>query len=228
MTPFEWKYVWEYFPKILGSLPTTMLIVVVSGVFGMILGTLMAVARIERVPVARQAAAVLVSFIRGTPIFIQLFVIYYGLPLVLLVFGINIMRASKMFFVLVAYAVNVAGFTSEIIRSSVLAVPRSQWDAALSVGHNKLWCYLRVIAPQSAVISIPSFGGFAVSMLGDTALAGAMGIVDVLERAKVLGQHTLHTLEAYFVVAVIFVTLSVLIDKLFAGLEKKTSTRKRD
>jgi L-cystine transport system permease protein len=224
---FEWKYVWEYFPKILGALPTTMLIVLVSGVFGMLLGTLFAVARIERVPVARQVAAVLVSFIRGTPIFIQLFVIYYGLPLLLLSFGINIMRASKMFFVLVAYSVNVAGFASEIIRSSVLAVPRAQWDAALSIGHNKALSYLRIIIPQSAVISIPSFGGFAVSMLGDTALAGAMGIVDVLERAKVLGQHTLHTLEAYFVVAVVFVALSLVIERIFAGLEKRTRTQKR-
>ncbi|MDR3130917.1 MAG: amino acid ABC transporter permease [Treponema sp.] len=221
MIRFEWRYVVEYFPKIVAFLPTTLLIVAFAAVFGLLIGALFAVARIERVPVLREISAVAVSFIRGTPIFIQLFVVYYGLPLLLLPLGINIMRASKMVFVLIAYAFNVAGFASEMIRSAVLAVPKSQWDAALSVGLSKPLTYLRVIVPQSVVIAIPSTGRLLTAALSDTALASAMGIVDALERARLLGDHSMHKLEAYVDVAVIFVSLSFLFERFFKYLEKK-------
>ncbi|MDR0601761.1 MAG: ABC transporter permease subunit, partial [Treponema sp.] len=121
MVPFEWKYVLEYFPKILSMLPVTLLIVAVSASAGLIIGALFAAARIEKIPVLREISAVLVSFIRGTPIFIQLFVVYYGLPLLLLPLGIDITRSSKLLFVLIAYAFNVGGFASEMIRSAALA-----------------------------------------------------------------------------------------------------------
>jgi L-cystine transport system permease protein len=221
MIRFEWKYVFEYFPKILAFLPTTLLIVAVAAVFGLLIGALFAVARIEKIPVLREISAVAVSFIRGTPIFIQLFVVYYGLPLLLLPLGINIMRASKLFFVLVAYAFNVGGFASEMIRGAVLSVSQSQWDAAYSIGLGKIEAYVRVIVPQSVVIAIPSMGQLFTQALSDTALASAMGVVDALERAKLLGDHSMHKLEAYMDVAVIFVGFSFLFDRFFKYLERK-------
>ncbi|MDR0556889.1 MAG: amino acid ABC transporter permease [Treponema sp.] len=218
---FEWKYVFEYFPKILAFLPTTLLIVAVAAVFGLLLGAMFAIARIEKIPVLREISAIAVSFIRGTPIFIQLFVVYYGLPLLLLPLGVNIMRTSKLFFVLVAYAFNVGGFASEMIRGAVLSVPRSQWDAAYSIGLGKAEAYVRVIVPQSVVIAIPSTGQLLTAALSDTALASAMGVVDALERAKQLGDHSMHKLEAYMDVAFIFVGFSFLFDRFFKYLERK-------
>jgi L-cystine transport system permease protein len=221
MIQFEWKYVFEYFPKILSFLPTTLLIVAVAAVFGLLLGSLFAIARIERIPVLREISAVAVSFIRGTPIFIQLFVVYYGLPMLLLPLGINIIRANKLLFVLIAYAFNVGGFASEMIRGAVLSVPRSQWDAAYSIGLGKLKTYVRVIIPQSVVIAIPSTGQLLTGALSDTALASAMGVVDALERARQLGSHSMHKLEAYVDVAVIFVSFSFLFERFFKYLERK-------
>ena len=97
------------------------------------------------------------SFIRGTPIFIQLFVVYYGFPILLLPQGIDITRSSKLLFVLIAYALNAGGFASEMIRSAALAVPKDQWDVAASVGLSRPQTYFRVIIPQIAVIAIPFF-----------------------------------------------------------------------
>jgi L-cystine transport system permease protein len=211
-----------YFPRILSALPTTLLIVGVAAAGGIVVGAAMAIARIERLPVLRRAAELFVSFTRGTPIFIQMFVVYYGLPLLLLPLGIDLRRSPKMLFVLVAYSLNAGAFFSEIIRSSILSVPRDQWDAALSIGHSKPQTYLRVIIPQSVVIAIPSTGMQLTGLLQDTALTLAMGIIDVLGKARSLGNHDMRNLEAYVDVALIFIALSILIDRLFSGLEKRS------
>ncbi|MDR1248618.1 MAG: amino acid ABC transporter permease [Treponema sp.] len=221
MVSFEWKYVFEYFPKILSMLPVTLLIVAVSASAGLIIGTLFAAARIEKIPLLREISAVSVSFIRGTPIFIQLFVVYYGFPVLLLPLGIDITRSSKLLFVLIAYAFNVGGFASEMIRSAALAVPEDQWDAAASVGLSRPQTYLRVIIPQMVVIAIPSTGQLLTAALADTAMASAMGIVDMLERARLLGNHSMHKLEAYFDVAVMFAVLSFLFERCFRALERR-------
>lgn len=221
MLDFDINWALRFFPKILSRLPTTLLIAAVSSSAGLLLGALIAVTRIERVPVLRWTSAALVSFLRGTPVYIQLFVVYYGLPMLLGAFGLNIMRADKMFFVLAAYSFNVAGFASEMIRAAVESVPRHQWDAAYSVGLTKREAYLRIIIPQSVVIALPSAGSLVTAMLHDTALASVMGIMDVLERARSLGAHNLRSLEAYFDVAVIFVALALLLERGFKQLEKK-------
>ena len=221
MIQFEWKYVFEYFPKILAYLPVTLLIVAVSAVCGLALGALFALSRIEKIPIFGALSAVLVSFIRGTPIFIQLFVVYYGLPMLLLPLGIDITRSSKLFFVLVAYAFNVGGFASEMIRGALLSVPQSQWDAAASLSMTRRQTYLRVLIPQSAVAAVPPTGQLITAALSDTALASAMGIVDALARAQQLGSHSMHKLEAYFDVALIFIALSFLFERGFRALERR-------
>ncbi|MDR0550585.1 MAG: amino acid ABC transporter permease [Spirochaetaceae bacterium] len=221
MVPFELQYMIEYFPKILSCLPTTMLIVAVSSAAGLVIGTLFAAARIEKIPVLRQIAAVAVSFIRGTPIFIQLFVVYYGLPVLLLPFGIDITRSSKLLFVLVAYSFNVAGFASEMVRSAALAVPKCQWEAAASIGLSKPQTYFRVIIPQMVVIAIPAAGQLVTAALSDTALASTMGIMDMLERARLLGSHSMHKMEAYIDVAIIFVIFAFIFEQGFKALERK-------
>jgi L-cystine transport system permease protein len=221
MVQFEWKYVVEYFPKILAYLPMTLLIVSVAALCGLVIGALFALCRIEKIPVLGEISAVLVSFIRGTPIFIQLFVVYYGLPLLFLPLGIDITRSSKLFFVLVAYAFNVGGFASEMIRASLLSVPQSQWDAAASLSMTRRDMYLRVLIPQAAVAAIPPAGQLVTAALSDTALASAMGIVDALARAQQLGNHSMHKLEAYFDVVLIFVALSFLFERVFRVLERR-------
>jgi L-cystine transport system permease protein len=227
MPRFDFKLLVEFFPAILAALPVTLKLVGVAASFGLLFGVLMAVLRIERVPVLSEVAAFLVSFMRGTPVFIQMFVIYYGLPILLLPLGINIMRADKMLFIYIAFSLNASAFFSEIVRSAILAVPPVQWDAALAIGHSKLQSYLRIIAPQAVVIAIPSVGVMVVGLLQDTALTIVMGVWDVLGRAQALGRHSFHFMEAYIDAAIIFVVLSFAIRKAFAYIEKKTQTQRK-
>ncbi|MDR2842877.1 MAG: amino acid ABC transporter permease [Spirochaetaceae bacterium] len=226
MIKFDWSYVIDFFPKILQALPVTLFVVLIAAISGLILGTFIAIIRIEKFPVLKQLCALFISFTRGTPIFIQMFVIYYGLPMILLLFGINIMRASKMAFVLIAYGLNAAAFFSEIVRSAILSVPRAQWDAAFAIGHNKAHTYMRIVLPQSVIIAIPSVGNQLTGLLQDTSLTFAMGIVDVIGMARSVGNHDMHTLEAFVDAAIIFIVLSIGIQKAFAFIEKKTRTQR--
>ncbi|WP_281054606.1 amino acid ABC transporter permease [Treponema primitia] len=208
-------------PELIKVLPMTLSIVLIGTAGGLILGAIIAIVRIEQVPVLRTLAALYVSFIRSTPIYIQMFVVYFGLPMLLLPLGIDLRHGAKIIFLYITYVMNVSGFQSEIIRSSILSVPTSQWDAATACGYTKIQTYKRIILPQSVIIAIPSFGTCMTSLLQDSALAFALGITDVISRVKSLGVLTGHPLEGYFIAGIMFITLSVLIDKGFHRLAKE-------
>ncbi|MDR1909208.1 MAG: amino acid ABC transporter permease [Spirochaetaceae bacterium] len=222
---FQWAYVWRYLPRILQAVPVTLLIVAVAISAGVILGMAITFIRVEKVPVLRRLSVVFVSFMRGTPMLVQLFIVYYGLPALLNVFGINIMRASKLFFVFVTYSLNSAAFLSENFRAAIESIDRDQWDAAASVGLGTFHVYTRVIIPQSVVIAIPSVGTHLSHLLQDTSLAFAIGVMDMVGKISSMSASIGHSLEAYLVASVIFILLSFGIERSFALLEKKTSTR---
>ncbi|GHU86346.1 amino acid ABC transporter permease [Spirochaetia bacterium] len=219
---FEWKNVLFFLPRVLASLPTTLTIVLVATVSGLVLGFILAFLQLEKVPVLKQLCRVLVSFIRGTPIIIQMFIVYYGLPMLLLRIGINITRWDKIYFIYITYGINTGAYFSETIRSAILAVPKSQRDAAAAAGLTRLQTYYRIILPQSVVIAIPSLGTSMTSLLQDTSLAFALGVLDVIGRVRALGSITSRILEGYVVAALIFIVLTIALEKLFGFIEAKT------
>jgi L-cystine transport system permease protein len=194
-------------------------------IVGVILGMVITFFRVEKIPILRQLSVVLVSFIRGTPMLVQLFVVYYGLPALFMIFGINIMRVNRLFFVFVTYGLNSAAFLSETFRSAIGSINKFQWDAAASVGLTRMQTYIRVIIPQSIVIAIPSVGTFLSSLLQDTSLAFAIGVIDIVGKINSMSAFLGHNLEGYVIAAVIFIALSFGIERAFALLEKKTRTQ---
>jgi L-cystine transport system permease protein len=127
---FSWKRVWEYFPKVAAKFPVTINIVLVSFALALLLGVLIALIRIKRVPVLEQLTVIYISFIRGTPILVQLFIVYYGMPVLLNnVFHIDISHWNKMIYVYVAYGLNQSAFLAEIIRAAVHSVDIIQTEA---------------------------------------------------------------------------------------------------
>ncbi|MDR2447213.1 MAG: amino acid ABC transporter permease [Treponema sp.] len=209
-------------PRALSALPVTLLIVFVATLSGLAVGLLLAFPRLEKVPVLSQLCQALVSFIRGTPILIQMFIVYYALPMLLLRIGINITRWDKLYFIYITYGINTGAYFSEIIRSSILSVPKSQQDAASAVGLTRTQSYVRIIIPQSVVIAIPSLGTSMTSLLQDTSLAFALGILDVIGRVRALGSITSRILEGYVAAAFIFIILTFALEKFFGYIEMKT------
>lgn len=224
---FQFSSMIEYFPKILSRFPLTLLIVAVSVAGGLILGFLLACVRLFRLPVLRRLAAVYVSFIRGTPILVQLFVIYYGLPLMLLPLGLDINHWSKLFFVLVTYVLNDAAFMSEIIRSAIESVPGGQLEAAHSVGLTTAQAYRRIIIPQAFCTATPAFGVRVIGSFQATAMAFTLGIIDMMGQVRAIGTRTHRVLEGYVDVALIFIVVSFLLERLFAYLNGRAGLETR-
>lgn len=220
---FSLQRVIDYFPKILSRLPVTLLITVLATAIGMLLGIVLAFIRLYKVPGLNQLSAVFISFIRGTPVIVQMFVVYYGLPTLLLAVGVDINRWDKLYFVIITYGLNASAFMAEIFRASITSVSAGQSEAAYSVGLTRLQGFCRIVAPQAVKIALPSFGTSLVGLLQDTSIAFSLGIIDVMGKVNSISANTYHSLEGYVCAATIFVAFSLLIERSFTVLGRRFS-----
>lgn len=222
---FSFKRVWEYFPQLLSHLPTTLVIVFFALFFGFLLGILIAVVRLFKVPVLNQLSVVYISFVRGVPINIQLFIVYFGLPLILsplfLPLGIDLNRVGPIYFVIATYAFSTAAFISVIISASIWGIDKGQTEAALSIGMTRPQLFRRIIAPQALHIALPEFGNTTVSTLKNTSLAFTVGVVDMVGVISAIAARTKHSLEGYVGAAIIYFVLCTLLGRGFSFVEKK-------
>ncbi|MBU3154532.1 amino acid ABC transporter permease [Clostridium estertheticum] len=208
-------------PLLISCLHITLLIVIFATIIGLLLGIVLALVRVYKTPVFSHLATIYISFNRGTPMIVQLFIVYFGLPSVLLSIGININRWDKLYFVIITYGLNAAAFMSEIIRASITSVDIGQTEASYSVGMTRLQTFSRIVAPQAFLTALPNLGTSFLGLLQDTSLAFTIGIIDVMGKAQAIGATTYHSIEAYIGAAIIFLVLGTLLEKLFTILEKK-------
>jgi L-cystine transport system permease protein len=227
MELFSFRRLVEYFPLILAKLPLTLAIAGVSMTLGLILGTIAAVIRINKIPVLNQIVLTAVSFLRGAPIIVQLFVVYYGIPVLLGRLGINANRWDKFIFVNITYALNISAFLSEIIRSSIKSIDSGQWEAAFSVGLSSGQAFRRIIAPQALLTALPSFSVTILMLIKNTSLGFTIGLVDMVGTVRSIGVRTHHTFEGYIGAAFIFVAISLVLNRLFRLVESRIAAKIR-
>jgi L-cystine transport system permease protein len=218
---FDFYYLYDFIPKLLSYLNTSLFIVASSIVLGLAVGFLVALPRLYNVPVLRQVSIVYASFFRGTPILIQLFLIYYGLPEILKLIHLDVSRWPVLFFVILAYSLNSGSFISEIIRAAVNAVDRGQVEAAYSIGMTGYQAFTRIIAPQALAISIPVFSNVVIATLKDTSLAFTLGVMDLTGKSQTLSIATQHFIEVYIDLSLIYFTISFVLEKLFLLAERR-------
>lgn len=157
-------------PFLLQGAMYTVLFAAVSMVLGLILGFSVAVVRVTKVPVVSQIAAVYVSAFRGTPLLVQIFVLYYGLPSV----GIEFTPVTAG---ILALTLNVAAYLSESMRGAILGIDKGQWEAGLSVGltwGQTLW---NIITPQALRLAVPSLSNSLISLIKDTSLISVITVI---------------------------------------------------
>ena len=218
---FRFSDMVEYFPKILSRFPVTLLIVVVSVAGGLVLGFILAAARIFKIPVLKELAALYISFVRGTPILVQLFVVYYGLPLLVAPLGMDINHWSKLFFVLVTYLLNDGAFMSEIIRSSIESVPKGQLEAAASVGLTTFQTYKRIIIPQAFKNVLPTLCNEFISLLKETSVSGYIALQDLTKGGDIIRSRTYDAFMPLIAVALIYLAMVMIFTKLVSLLERR-------
>lgn len=218
---FDISYVIDFIPKLLSYLHITLFIVVASILLGVVIGFVVALPRMYNIPVLKRVSQVYVSFFRGTPILIQLFLIYYGVPELLKLISIDLSKADVMVFVILTYSLHSGAFISEAIRAAVNAVDRGQVEAAYSIGMSSFQAFTRIVLPQALAISIPIFANLVIGNLKDTSLAFTLGAMEMTGKSQTLGTSTLHFVETYIALSLIYFVISTILERLFIAAERR-------
>lgn len=204
-------------------LPVTLTMLVLSLLFGLLLGLVLALARIHKRPIPYALATFYLSFMRCTPTIVQLFLVYYGLPQLMRLFGINVNDWDVMIFAVITFSLHSAAYFSEVIRSAYLAVGQGQLEAAYSIGMGYGQAIRRILLPQAFGIAIPPLGNNVISLLKETSLAFSIGIVDIMGKAQIIigNNYGINIFRVYIAVAAFYWVLSMLIETIFGRLEKR-------
>jgi len=227
MKLFDWQLVFTQIPTILSALPITIELTLIATLIGYVLGLLLALIKINKIPVLRQLAAVYISIIRGTPIIVQLYVTYYGIPLILkyhnMQFGTNynLNAIPSILFAIVALGLNQSAFDSEVIRAAIQSVDKGQIEAAKTLGMSGGQILRRVILPQSVVVALPSLGNSLISLIKGTSLAFTVAVVDLTAQGRILAGRNFRYFEVYCSLAIIYWLITVVLENVFKILEKK-------
>jgi His/Glu/Gln/Arg/opine family amino acid ABC transporter permease subunit len=214
-------------PSVLEMLPVTLFILAASLVFGMLTAFATALSRVYKVPVARTISAAYVSFIRGTPYIIQLFIIYYVIPSVLQKAGVSTAAMTKMGYVIISFSLNSGAYFSETLRGALQSVDAAQIDCAKSIGMGDFQAFIHIILPQALKLALPSFGNSTISLLKETSLAFNIGILDIMGRAKTIGIVSLRFFEIYLAAAVVYWGVGIALELLFRFLEHELDRERK-
>jgi len=225
---FDITLVGEFLPQLVQYLGVTLQILAVSTVFGIVIGIAAAIPRLFRIPILSQLVVVYVSFIRGTPILIQLFLIFYGVPALFLLFDIDLTRMDPLYFVMITYSLSNGAVFSEIFRGAIQAIDYGQTEAAYSVGMSDSQTFFRIIIPQAIGIAFPNMANCIISSLKDTSLAFTIGVMDMVGRGETLIASTAHALEVYISLSIIYYIVVLVLEKLFRLFEKRVNRYKPD
>jgi His/Glu/Gln/Arg/opine family amino acid ABC transporter permease subunit len=223
----DWSFMVDVLPALARALPVTLNITVVSICLALPLALATALVRISRVPVLGQVAALYVSFMRGTPLLVQIYLSYYGLPKYLNWLGdrygwsLDVSGIPAIAFIYLAFTLNVGAYASEIVRAAIEAIDRGQMEAALSVGMTRWQGMRRIVLPQAFAIALPSLGNSVIALVKDTSLAFLVSVVEVMGEAKIQGARGLQFFEVYLAAALVYWVVCIVIERGVAVLERR-------
>jgi|TARA_R110002049_G_scaffold188402_2_gene356842 putative amino-acid transport system permease protein len=200
MRALDLDYMLGLVPVILGYVPLTLFMASAGMVLALILGALLAVERVAKVPVLDWFVVLFISFFRGTPLLVQLFLFYFGLPQVLsFLTQIDGVTAAIM-----GLTLHFSAYMAESIRAAIMGVDRSQWEAAQSIGMTQTQLMWRIILPQAARIAAPTLVNYFIDMIKGTSLAFTLGVTEMMGAAQKEAAGSFLYFEAFLVVAIMY------------------------
>jgi cystine transport system permease protein len=209
-----WRSLW---PIVSGALVASIPLAFASMAIGLVIAVVIALMRLSGKAALAGIARVYISIIRGTPLLVQLFVVFYGLPSI----GVKLDPWPSA---IIAFSLNVGGYAAEVIRAAILSVPKGQWEAAHTIGMSRGLALRRIILPQAARVSVPPLSNTFISLVKDTSLASVILVVELFRQAEqiatVSNQFLLIYLEAALVYWVICLILSFGQDALEKRLDR--------
>ncbi|WP_417260256.1 amino acid ABC transporter permease [Celeribacter sp.] len=200
MRALDFEYMWDLLPILLGYVPLTLFMALVGMVFALILASLMAVERVFRVPVLDGFVRLFISFFRGTPLLVQLFLFYYGLPQVLAF----LTTISGVTATIMGLTLHFSAYMAESIRAAILGVDRSQWEASQAVGMTQTQMMRHIILPQATRVAAPTLVNYFIDMIKGTSLAFTLGVTELMGATQKEAAGSFLYFEAFLVVAAIY------------------------
>ena len=189
--------------------------------FGLLLGFALALLRLYGYVPLQWLARIYVSFFRGTPLLVQLFMIYYGLPQL----GLQLEPLTAA---LIGFSLNMGAYTSEILRAAIASIDRGQWEAAASIGMGKAQTLYRAILPQAARTALPPLGNSFISLVKDTALAATIQVPELFRQAQLITARTFEIFTMYLAAALIYWILASILAHFQARLEARVNRHEQD
>ena len=204
----------SFLPLLKAGLQFTVPLALMSFTLGLILALATALARISKFKPLVLIANFYVWIIRGTPLLVQLFIVFYGLPAI----GITLNALTAA---IIGFTLSVGAYNSEVIRAAILSIPKGQWEAAYSIGMTDSQALRRVILPQAARVSIPPLANSFISLVKDTSLAATITVAEMFQIAQRITATTYEPLWLYCEVAVIYLMFCTVLSTLQNRIEKK-------
>lgn len=201
-------------PLLEGAVVYTLPLSLITFVCGLVLAVLTALARISNIKPFQWIARVYVSAIRGTPLLVQLFILFYGLGSVGVV--IDPFPAA-----VIGFSLNVGAYASEVIRAAILSIPKGQWEAAQMIGMTYSQTLRRVILPQATRVSIPPLSNTFIGLVKDTSLASAILVTEMFRRAQEIAAFNYEVLLLYTEVAILYWIICFLLSLVQGRLENR-------
>ena len=218
----NFTFIKEALPQVLTAIPVTLEMALLATLAGWILGILIAVARRNKIPVVSQICAVFVSFIRGVPMVILLYVTYYALPMMIYsATGVDTTSIPAIWYAIVALSLDQAAYSSEVFRAALDSVNRGQLEAAWSVGMTTWQAMRRIVFPQALAVALPNLSGLFVGIIKGTSLAYYVGVYEITATANLLANPGLNFIEAYVITTVIYELISFICNRLFHTAETR-------
>nr|WP_314738822.1 amino acid ABC transporter permease [uncultured Haemophilus sp.] len=203
---FDFGYFLSVFPEIITYLPTTLFIAVVSIIVAIIVGLLIALIRVQKVPVVDSLLALYISLFRGMPTVVLLFIIYYGSPQLFP----SLKEMSAMSAALLCFSLKYSAYLAEIFRAGLESVDNGQREAGMAMGLSLTNIYRHIILPQAFVNALPSTGNMFISLLKDSSVAFFVGVPELLAAGKLLTVESYKFFETYLAVGIVYWLVVVL------------------
>ncbi len=210
----DWGLMAHYFPFLLQGAVLTLKISVFALILGFIFGISAALLKLSKNPLLRGAAGFYIWIVRSTPLLVQLFLIYFGLPQL----GIDL---GSFFSGVLGLALNIGAYNAEAIRGGIMSVPHGQMEASRSLGMSSRLAMRRIVLPQAMRIALPSLGNNFVILIKDTSLVSTITLVELTLTAQRLIGSTYKPFEMYLMAAFLYAVLTTATSLLLGRVEKR-------
>jgi len=219
----DFALIWQSLPLLLKGALLSMQLVIVSGLFGLAIALPLALGRLSSNPLIRAFPYAYIFFFRGTPLLVQLFLIYYGLG------QFEAVRESFLWPVLrqpywcavLTMGLHTGGYIAEILRGAIQAVPIGEIEATRSLGMSRATAFRRIVLPRAARIGLPAYGNEVILMLKGSALASTITLLELTGMARTIIAKTYTPVEIFFAAGAIYLAISFVMVQLFRLLERR-------